>query len=85
MPSSVEDGLIKVEFAHQGESPSDKVLKAWRSQNKFVRLEDDTLVRLPTEWLKEYGVVLEEIESFESKTMGNYELFGTRRRFVGRS
>ena len=60
VPSGIDWLDLKIEFA-AGDQVVDasKVLKAWRSGERFVRLEDDTLVRLPVEWLRTYGVLHE--------------------------
>ncbi len=71
VPSGIDWLDLKIEFQAGGHVvEASQVLKAWRSGERFVRLEDDTLVRLPVEWLKTYGVLHEELEAVRAQHDG---------------
>lgn len=71
VPSGIDWLDLKIDFRLGDQSiDSTKVLKAWRSGDRFVRLKDDSLVRLPMEWLKTYGVFHEELEAVRAQHDG---------------
>ena len=71
MPTGIDWLDLKVEFLH-GDAVVDSkaVLKSWRSGERFHRLDDGTLVRLPENWLKRHGLVHEELEAIREANEG---------------
>ena len=47
-----------------------EVLKAWKKQKRFVRMNDGSFARLPDAWLERYGALLDEAEHARRETGG---------------
>ena len=71
VPSGIDWLDLKVEFRYGEEIIDAKaVLKSWRQGERFHRLDDGTLVRLPETWLQRHGVVHEELEAIRDANDG---------------
>jgi superfamily II DNA or RNA helicase len=47
-----------------------EVLKAWKKQKRFVRMNDGSFARLPEAWLDRFGALLDEAEHARRETGG---------------